>query len=167
MHSVEEVLRDEKLAISWLFRASMWWRILYGVLRLILGATLLKMIGSQFSDLVYSLMSHELTGRAGDAVLEQLYRLFATHQFTITYFVAAYFIFWGTIDIVLSLCLLRHKLWAFPFALWLIALFIAYSIFRYFHTHSFTLLGIIVIDIVIMYIIHREYKVLKNETAGA
>lgn len=163
MHTVAEMTPEEKRTLSWLFRASMWWRIFYGALRVALGVTLLKMIGARFSDIIYLLMSHEFTGKAGDAVLEQLYKLFETHQFTVTYFIAGYFLFWGSIEIVLSYCLLRHRLWAFPIALALIALFIIYSMFRYTYTHSLTLLGIIIIDIVIMYIIHREYRVLQRD----
>ncbi len=147
-----------------LFDLSMWWRIFYGFLRLFLGMALLQNIGQPLADFIYTLMSHEFSGRAGDIVLEHLYTLFTIHDFTVTYFIAVYFIFWGMVDIVLSLCLLRHVRVAFPISMFLIALFIVYSIFRFSFTHSFMLLYVIIIDIGILFLIYREYLQLKLTT---
>jgi uncharacterized membrane protein len=145
-----------------LFRASMWWRIFYGFLRLILGVSFLRIIGTPLSDFIYTLLSHEITGRAGDFVLEHMYTLFEIHDFTVTYFIAGYFIFWGTVDIILSLCLLHHIRQAFPITMGLIGLFIVYSMYRFTFTHSLVLLGVIAIDIVILYLIYGEYRKLPN-----
>ena len=38
----------------------MWWRIFYGTMRIILGIWLLNLIDMPLSDLLHSLMSHEL-----------------------------------------------------------------------------------------------------------
>lgn len=141
---------------------SMWWRIAYGVMRIILGITFLKRIGEPFAEMIYTLMSHELSGSRGDAVLEYVYTSIATHEFTVTYFIASYFIFWGMVDIVLSLCLLRHKLFVFPLTIGLIMLFIGYSCWRLTFTHSFILFGIICIDVGILYIIYRQYRQLRS-----
>lgn len=163
MNFVDDISHAGPKRLSALFLLSMWWRILYGILRLILGVTLLRLIGEPIADLMYTLMSHELSGPRSDIVLERLYELMSVHGFTVTYFVAGYFIFWGTIDVVLSVYLLRHKLVAFPISMVLIGLFIAYSVLRFFHTHSFTLLCVIVIDIFILSIIYREYRLLQRE----
>ncbi len=148
--------------ISLLFRFSMWWRIIYGFLRLILGTTLLKITGQPLSEFIYTLMSHELTGKMSDVILSKLYILFEIHDFTISYFIALYFIFWGTIDIVLSLCLLHHIRQAFPIAMVIIALFILYGIVRFTFTHSLVLSVVIIIDIGILYLINHEYQKLKG-----
>jgi len=136
----------------------MWWRIFYGFLRLILGVTLLKTTGKQLSDFIFGLMSHEITGKASDAVLGKMYNFFEIHDFTVTYFLALYFIFWGIVDIVLSLCLLRHIKRVFPISMGIIALFITYGIVRLTFTHSIILLCVILLDIVILYLINIEYK---------
>lgn len=145
-------------SLSILFRLSMWWRILYGALRIVVGIAFLQIVGQQLSTLVYVVMSHEITGHSGDAVLELIYNLFETHQFTVTYFIAGYFLFWGIIDIMLSVCLLKHIRKAFPVAMVLIALFICYGIFRLTHTHSLVLLSVIILDIAILYLVNDEYK---------
>lgn len=145
-----------------LFRGSMWWRIGYGSLRLLLGAMLLRVVGVPFVEVFRNLMSHELLQDPTDILFQFVYRILEDHSFTVTYFVAFYLIFWGTIDSVLSLCLLRHKLWAFPMSLGLITLFVLYSIYRLYHTHSPVLLGVILIDLCIMYVMHHEYRVQKR-----
>jgi uncharacterized membrane protein len=160
---VEEVVDEvsdvvHAVNLSLFFRVSMWWRILYGFLRVILGVVFLRLVGQSLSELVYALMAHEITGEAGDAVLENIYRVFETHDFTVSYFIASYFIFWGIVDIVLSACLLNHIRRAFPVTMFLIVLFIFYSVFRYAHTHSGILLGVIVIDFFILYLVNREYQ---------
>ncbi len=153
------------LNLSFLFRLSMWWRIIYGVIRVIVGVSFLRFVDQPLTDFVYLLMSHEILGRTGDAVLEKIYLLFQTHEFTVTYFIAVYFIFWGVIEIVLSFCLLRKVPTAFPIAMGLIIIFIMYALFRYIHTHSLVLLCVIVIDIGILYLINHEYRGLRKKLA--
>ncbi len=155
-----EVTSPEGMSI--LFKLSMWWRIIYGILRLILGTSLLRLNGQPLSEFIYTLMSHEITGRTTDAVLGKIYTLFETHDFTVTYFIAGYFIFWGSIDIVLSICLLKRIRTVFPIAMALVALFICYGAFRFTHTHSLILLFVIILDIGILYLMNYEYKRLKN-----
>ena len=163
-HIAESIEEEIQLHLSILFKLSMWWRIFYGFLRLILGTSLLKITGQPLSEYMYSLMSHELTGKTTDILLEKAYVLFDTHDITVTYFIAFYFIFWGSVDIVLSLCLLHHIKKAFPIAMGLIALFILYGVIRLMMTHSLILAGVIVVDLVILYLIHDEYRVLKTST---
>ncbi len=151
-----EVTSPEGMSI--LFKLSMWWRIFYGLLRLFVGIALLRLIGQPLSEFVYTLMAHEITGKTGDAVLEKIYLLFETHDFTVTYFIASYFIFWGIIEIILSFCLLRRVRSAFPITMAFIVVFICYSIFRLTHTHSLILLSVIIIDIGIFYLIKHEYS---------
>jgi uncharacterized membrane protein len=148
--------------LSILFRFSMWWRIAYGSVRLVVGVALLQYIGTPISDLLLSVMQHEVTQDVTDALFQFFYHLIEDHSFTVTYFIALYLIFWGLVDIVLSLCLLWHKLWAFSTTMVLIALFILYSVYRFTHTHSLILLSIIFIDIVILYLISIEYKKLRS-----
>lgn len=140
----------------------MWWRVCYGLLRLILGISLVHLVGKEISEYIYMLMSHEITGRTGDMILEQVYDLFEIHDVTITYFIAGYFIFWGTLDVILSLSLLHRIRVAFPITMGLIVLFILYSSYRFTYTHSDMLLTIIIADIIILYLVNREYKKLDT-----
>ncbi len=157
----EAIISPHKMSL--LFQLSMLWRIIYGLLRLVMGVAFLRLIGQPLSEFIYTLLAHEVTGKGSDAVLGKIFQLFETHDFTVTYFIATYFIFWGIVDIVLSLSLLRRIKIAFPITMVLILLFICYGIFRFSYTHSLVLLGVIIIDIGIVYLINREYEKLKRE----
>jgi uncharacterized membrane protein len=145
-----------------LFRIGMVWRIIYGALRLALGLGLLRVIGTPLSDLFYSLMGHEIIEDPGDALTQLLASILQHQSFTVTYFLASYLIFWGVIDIVLSFSLLKERLWAFPISIYLIGIFLLYEMYRYTHTHSLVLLGVIGIDIALIWLIRKEYKKLSS-----
>ncbi|MCF7815636.1 MAG: DUF2127 domain-containing protein [Candidatus Pacebacteria bacterium] len=149
-------------SVSFLFHLSMWWRIFYGFIRIVLGFILLNHIGSSFTDILTSVMAHEIVQDPADVLFLFIYQLIENHSFTVTYFVSCYLLFWGSIDIFLSSLLLKHKLWAFPVSMVLIALFIVYGIFRLTHTHSLVLLSVIIADIIILYLIHKEHYNLKK-----
>lgn len=143
---------------SKLFRFGMWWRIFYGFLRVILGLALSKQIDVSFHDLLYRVMNHELVEDPSDILFHSVSTFLQVHPFTVTHFLALYLIFWGCVDVVLSAFLLRHKLWAFPLSLSLIAFFILYEFYRLLHLFSWVLLTVIVVDMCIFWLINREYK---------
>jgi len=143
---------------SKLFQIGMYWRIFYGVLRILLGLTLLKLINVPLADLLYGIMGQELIEDPTDILFTVANYFLQLHPIQVTYFLSAYLIFWGIIDIFLSTSLLKHKMWAFPVSLWLIAFFVLYELYRFLHTYSLILLGVVLIDFVIFWLIQREYK---------
>lgn len=143
---------------SLFFRTAMWWRIGYGFVRLIFGLILLKVVGTPISGIFYSLMSHELTQDPNDVFIQITSPLLQHFPVTVTYFAAIYFIFWGILDVLLSIQLLKHRIWAFPVTIFLIVSFIVYELYRFAHTHSIILLSIIFIDLIVVTLIYREYK---------
>ncbi len=151
--------------LSLLFRVGMWWRIFYGVIRIVLALALLKMVGSPLTEFIQNLIAHPLTGVLSEYVLEMVLLFLSQYNYTVTYFLAGYFLFWGSIEIILSLCLLKQILWAFPLTMGLIVLFILYSIVRFTETESLTLLGVILFDCAILYLVRHEYEVLKKRLA--
>ncbi len=140
-----------------LFRIGMWWRIAYGSLRVVLGCVLLRWVGMQFSDVFYQLMRHEIDDGDG-RFIQNLNAFLIHHSYTVTYFLAVHFMFWGVIDIVLSVSLLRDKLWAFSVSVYLISVFIAYELYRVAHTHSLILATVIAVDCVLVWIIRVEER---------
>ena len=147
-----------------LFRIGMWWRIGYGSLRVIAGLALLKAVGTPLIDIVQFLLRHELVEDPSDLFYTFIHYILGPHPVHVTYFLALYFVFWGTIDIVLSYNLLKGKRWAFPAAITLIGLFLLYEVARLIHTHSLILFGVIMIDLLILWLIRREYKKINTYT---
>jgi len=144
-----------------LFRVGMGWRILYGFLRLILGFILLRFIGTPLSGIFYKVMNHELIEDPTDFLIRTVSPLVQHLSFTVTYFLAAYLIFWGIIDILLSMNLLKHERWAFPISIHLIGIFVLYEIYRFSYTHSLVLACVIVVDLILIWLIRREYHKLN------
>ncbi len=154
--------QTRKVVFHKAFVIGMFFRIVYGILRLILGLALLKVIGTPVADVFYSFMSHELITDPKDIIINTIYPLLEHSSFTVTYFLAMYLIFWGVIDAFLSTFLLKGKSWAFPFSMYLIGAFILYEIYRFTYTHSITLLFVILIDCIILWLINRESKKLHH-----
>lgn len=145
-----------------LFRLTMWWRIMYGFMRLFVGFAFIKIVNTPLIDILYKFTSTEIGEDPTDFFVSILNSFLQVHPLTITYFLAAYMIFWGIVDIFLSASLLRHKLWAFPVTLWLIALFVLYMFYRFTHTHSPILIATIIFDFWIFWLIGREFKKIKK-----
>ena len=147
-----------------LFNFGMKWRIGYGFFRILFGLALLKVVGTPLIEVFSTLMKHELVEDPSDILYSFITNILTNHPLYITYFLALYFIFWGIIDVVLSYNLIKHRLWAFPASFILISLFVIYEAIRFSRTHSFILLGVILLDTIILGLIWREYKKLKLST---
>lgn len=146
-----------------LFKVGMYWRIGYGFIRTLFGLVLLRLVGSPLIDVFHKAMSFELIEDPTDVLYSAVTSLLEHHTFYITYFLAFYFIFWGLIDVILSINLLRGKHWSFIVSFWLIGAFVAYEIYRFTFTHSLLLLWIIFVDLVILYLIWEKHKSLHQE----
>lgn len=144
-----------------LFKIGMWYRIVYGALRVVLAVALLNVINVPLSDLLYKVMAHELVEDPNDLLYRAISAILQAHPVSVSYFLSVYLMFWGTTDIILSVSLLRHKIWAFPVSLALIACFMVYEVFRYSHTHSTVLLIFIFVDLVVFGLIGREFRKTK------
>lgn len=147
------------------FRIAMVWRIGYGALRTFLGFVVLKLVDVPLSTVLMEAMSFELEQDPTHFFFQTMSTFLQTHPFTITKFIAIYLIFWGIVDIVLSVLLLRHKVWAFPLSLSLIGFFIVYELYRLFYTHATAFLLLIIIDSVIFWLTTVEYRRVKLRKA--
>lgn len=140
------------------FKLSMWYRIAYGALRVVLAVALLNVVNVPLSDLLYRVMAHELVEDPNDLLYRIVNAVLQAHPVSVSYFLSVYLLFWGITDILLSASLLRHKIWAFPVSMTLIGGFVIYEVFRYTHTHSTVLLVFIFVDLAIFWLIGREYR---------
>ena len=165
MEIAHHTLPEKEVLITDLFRVMLVWRIVYGSFKMILGVSLLKFHGMEFADMLAPLMAHELSRDPRDVLVGFIHNWLTHSPQEVTYFLSVYFLFWGLIDIGMSYYLLIHKHWAYPVSAVLIIVFILYEAFRYTHTHSLTLLGVIIIDIVVLGLIVREYRHLKGRRA--
>jgi uncharacterized membrane protein len=81
-------------------------------------------------------------------------------------FVALYLISRGLIKAFLIGALLKNKLWAYPWSLVVLALFVVYQLYQILTAHSLIVIAITLFDLVVMYFIYREWRIVK-EHGGA
>jgi uncharacterized membrane protein len=136
-------------------------KICYGSIRVVVGILMLQAINMPFSEIWFKLLGGEMAIDKSGVIANYLTSMISHLSFPITYFLSFYVFFWGVIDVLIGVSLLRHKMWAFPSSLALIGTFVVYEIYRYFHTYSPFLLIAIFIDILTCYLIWLEYRKLK------
>jgi uncharacterized membrane protein len=73
-------------------------------------------------------------------------------------FGAAYLLLHGVIKIVLVAALLRDKIWAYPWMIVFLIVFIVYQAYRMTFAFSIGLLGLTIFDVVVVWLTYREYR---------
>jgi uncharacterized membrane protein len=74
------------------------------------------------------------------------------------HFAALYLLSHGVVKIFLVFGLLRNRRWAYPASLVVFGAFIVYQIYRFTLTHGIGLVALTVFDLVVMWLIWREYR---------
>lgn len=138
-------------------------KALNGVLEIIIGVAFL--FTSALAGLVQTLLRGELIEDPSDLVANTIQNFlpFLTHS---QYFIAVYLLSHGIIKIFLVVGLLRNKLWAYPAALIVFTLFIAYQLYRFTYTHSSWLILLTIFDLFVIWLTWHEYKILKLKQAN-
>ena len=125
---------------------------------IILAIVSTKRIG-RFVD---ALTQDELVKDPNDVVATHL-RTFAQH-FSVDSknFYAFYLLSHGIVKVFLVWGLLRNKMWAYPTSLVVLGLFIVYQLYRYAYTHSLGLVALTVLDLIVMWLVWHEYRLMRR-----
>ena len=146
------------------FRIGVWLKGLDGLVELG-GAAALEILGRPGIHTVARLLvRHELGEDPGDPlahlVLDVAHRLQGdTLRFTVLYLA-----FHGAVKVWLAVFLLRDRLWAFPVALVLLCLFLAFQCWQLVASPAPALGALTAIDAAIIVLIWREWKAVKGES---
>lgn len=73
----------------------------------------------------------------------------------------------GLVKLLVVVLLLKEKIWAYPLAIGVLAFFAIYEGVRFLHTQSPLLIALIVFDIIIIWLVWREYAVVRSHLAYA
>jgi len=116
---------------------------------------------SLVSDLITKLTLGELTEEPTDWVANHLVTL--GHQIANIggVFVAVYLLSRGLVKLLLIIALLKNQLWAYPSSLVVIGVFIGYQIYQLSISLSPVIIFLTIFDLIVMWSIWEEYKVLK------
>jgi uncharacterized membrane protein len=131
-----------------------------GVLETLGGFLILFVPLYRLDSWVRWLVGHELI-ESRDWLAEAARHLLDSLSLDTKMFASLYLVGHGLVKVFLVYALWREKLWAFPVALWFIALFASYQCYRFTHTHSMALLLFALLDVCVAWFVWREYLARK------
>lgn len=129
-----------------------------GVLELLGGLLLLLVSPDTINRLAVTITQGELSQDPHDFIANRI--LHTAHHLTGSslLFGALYLLSHGIVKIVLVAALLRNKLWAYPWMIAFLGVFIIYQIYRVVLDHSLSLTALTIFDAFIAWLTWREYK---------
>ena len=128
--------------------------------------------------LILALSPHTITGITAfltqDALQENPHNFVALriqtaghHLATTSHaFAAAFLLTHGLVKVVLVTCLMLNKLWAYPWALGALGLFLVYQIYLLVTKPTFSMAFLSILDAVIIWLIWREWHKVRPPQSG-
>nr|WP_247647150.1 DUF2127 domain-containing protein [Arthrobacter sp. E3] len=148
-------------------RLTDWWDKLFvvgiifkgldGVLELIGGALLLFVPPDRLKQLAILVTQPELTEDPDDFIANHILQGAAGLTDHVVFFAALYLLAHGVVKVVLVVALLLDKLWAYPWMIALLVIFILYQFYQLTQTPSLGLAALTVFDILIVVLTWHEY----------
>jgi uncharacterized membrane protein len=126
------------------------------------GLALLLMPPGSIAAMVDTWTQDELLEDPRDLVASHLLAWAQDLSLATQHFYAFYLLSHGVVKLLLVAGLLRGKLWAYPASLVAMVLFIAYQLYRFGITHSPGLIVLTVFDIVMIWLIWHEWRVVRR-----
>ncbi len=145
-----------------LFLASVWTKGAVGLLQVVGGALLGLVSRAQLTRLAVLVTRPELSEDPGDAISTFLRHSAEQFGSGTQAFASWYLVAHGLIKIVLVVALLRRKMWSYPASIWILGGFIGYQCWRYAQTHSPWLVALTALDILVVALVWREWKLRKT-----
>jgi|SRR5262245_3351513 len=141
-----------------LFRIAVWLKGLNGLAELVAG-TVLAVLGPEIlRQFVLTVSARELSEDPHDLFANLVRRWAGEISPDSEIFAAVYLLLHGIIKLVLAICLLRGKTWAFPVASTFFAVFIAYMSYRLALHWSWLLMTLVLIDLATLALVLREWQ---------
>ena len=144
------------------FLLSVWSKGVAGLLETIGGLLLLCIPQAGLNALVIFLTAPELAEDPTDRIATLLQRIVQELGADTKLFASGYLIVHGIIKVFLVAGLLGRRLWSYPVSLWFLAGFIAYQAYRFFFTHSLWMIALTIVDLIVAFLIWREYQARKQ-----
>jgi uncharacterized membrane protein len=128
-----------------------------GVLE-VLGGLLLLVSPATINRVVTSLTQHELSEDPHDILANHLLKTAHGLTGSAVLFGAVYLLAHGLVKVVLVAALLKNQLWAYPWTIVFLGVFIVYQLYRLSLKPSLGLTALTIFDAVIAWLTWREYR---------
>ena len=136
---------------------------LVSLAEVVAGVVVLFISPSTITDFFLSIAGDELA--ESDFIGKYLTQY--AHDFALSSgtFVAVYLLSRGIVKLILVWALLKNQLWAYPWSLVVLSAFVLYQLYQITTTHSIALVLLTLFDLLVMYFIWREWRVVREHTA--
>jgi uncharacterized membrane protein len=129
-----------------------------GVLEVIGGLLLLIVSPATIDRVVTGLTQHELSEDPNDFLATHLLRTAHGLTGSAVLFGAVYLLAHGVVKVVLVAALLKNQLWAYPWMIAFLGVFIVYQLYRLSLKASVGLTALTTVDAAIAWLTYREYR---------
>lgn len=136
-----------------------------GLFELLGGLILLVVPGGVFERVAQNITRSELSKDPHDFIATHILHIGQNLSHGHNGFAVAFLLTHGLVKIALVLALLRNKLWAYPWALVVLVLFLVYQIYVLAVKPGFGMAFLSVLDTVIIWLVWREWQKQKPTAA--
>ncbi|WP_018430438.1 MULTISPECIES: DUF2127 domain-containing protein [Hyphomicrobiales] len=127
------------------------------------GGIALALIGNDtIQHIVNTLTQEELVEDPHDFLATHLLSWAQSFSVETRHFYAFYLLSHGIVKLLLVAGLLKGRMWAYPASLVVLGLFIVYQLYRFSYTHGVGLIVLTVFDVIVMWLIWHEYRVVRR-----
>jgi len=144
--------------LDWIFEIGIILKGLDGVLETIGGLLLLVVTPATINRLAVALTQHELSEDPNDFIASHLLRYAHGLTGSAVTFAAVYLLLHGLTKIVLVTALLRNQVWAYPWTIVFLLIFIGYQLYRIVLKPTFGLSALTIFDVFIVWLTWREWR---------
>jgi len=138
-----------------------------GLLEVLGGVFFLFLSPDRLNAIVRFLTQHELSEDPHDFIATHIVRYAHTITGSVSLFLAAYLLSHGIVKIVLVVAVLKEQLWAYPWLIAFLLIFIAYQVYQLALKPSVGLVLLTLFDLFIVYLTVLEYRKHKAKAAVA
>lgn len=156
-----ETIEEEK-EIYQFFRISVILKGLISLAEVVVGSLLLIIPYTFFVRVVEIIIEGPLRDPSYSSIAEPLHIIASQFTAGTALFLAIYLLSRGLVKVFIIWGLLKNKLWAYPVSLVVLSAFLLYQFYQIYAGHGMLVVAISIFDIVVMYFIYREWKIVEG-----
>ena len=122
------------------------------------GLLLLVLTPATINSVVVTLTEHELSQDPHDFIATHALHYARGLDRGTVVFAALYLLSHGIVKVVLVTALLRNQVWAYPWMLAFLGIFIVYQLYRITFAASVGLVALTIFDVFVAWLTYREYQ---------
>lgn len=159
-----ETIEEEK-EIYQFFRISVILKGLISLAEVVVGTLLLIIPYTFFVRVVEIILQGPLRDPSYSSISEPLVVIASEFTAGTALFLAIYLLSRGLVKVFIIWGLLKNKLWAYPVSLVVLTAFLLYQFYQIYIGHGMLVVAISIFDIVVMYFIYREWRIVSSHQA--